>query len=335
MASRAPIVFADVETTGLTREDRVVSLALISIDREALAQGEANARVTHLAFNPERKSHPRAAQVHGFSDDALARQDLFRDHAKDLRQWFEQGVMPVAHNAAFDRRFIDREFELAGLPAVSSRYYCTMREWRAQAEPGQSAALKAILPQLGLKRRADTHGAFEDAWLSMQVFRHLNGMPLAGEPPDQALRPLNWRDRGRVTTVLSASGPGPSLSGPAKQLADLLAPIATLLLYVARADNGLAEAEADVLTELALVTAFSNSLPIDDDTITDAVAALYDLPTNEISLLEAAKHVRRNDAARSDLSKWVRQMTYADGTGSSAELKAIEELSAIFARLRA
>lgn len=334
MAPRGPIVFADVETTGLSREDRVVSLALISIEREALMDGEQNARITHLAFNPQRKSHPRAAQVHGYSDSQLAGQDLFRHHAKDLRDWFAKGVTPVAHNAAFDRRFINREFEIAGLPEVSSRYYCTMQEWRARAEPGESAALKAILPRLGLKRRGDTHGALEDAWLSMQVFRHLNGMPLAGDPPTQALHPLNWRDGGRAAAAPYASVTPSPPRGSARTLADLLTPIATLLLHVARADSDVAQAEADVLTELALVTAFSNSLPTDDDTITDAVAALYELPTDQASLLAAAKHVRRDDAARAELSKWVRQMTFADGTGSTAELKAIEELSSIFARLR-
>ena len=71
-----PITFFDVETTGLTGQDRIVSLGLLYIDDvERLAQGERTADSVHLLFNPGRASHPAASKVHGYRDEVLALQD--------------------------------------------------------------------------------------------------------------------------------------------------------------------------------------------------------------------------------------------------------------------
>jgi DNA polymerase III epsilon subunit-like protein len=83
----------------------------------------------------------------------------------------------VAHNAAFDLRFINREMTLSGLPALKGPVYCTMKGYRALAL-GSSAALSAVCRHIKLARSGDLHEAIEDAWLAMQIYLWLHGCPL-------------------------------------------------------------------------------------------------------------------------------------------------------------
>ena len=72
----------------------------------------------------------------------------------------------VAHNVAFDLRFINREMRLSGLPPLTRPVYCTMKGYRA-LDLGGSASLSAVCGHIHLARSGDLHDAIEDAWLTM------------------------------------------------------------------------------------------------------------------------------------------------------------------------
>jgi DNA polymerase-3 subunit epsilon len=79
----------------------------------------------------------------------------------------------VAHNAAFDWKFISREMELCGQPLPAKLLYCTMTEFRARGF-GVRAGLTSAAGFFGLERQGRAHGALEDAWLAMGVYRGIN-----------------------------------------------------------------------------------------------------------------------------------------------------------------
>ena len=67
-------VFVDVDTTGLSSADRVVALGAISLSLANVGAGPLPVSYIHLVFNPERRSHPYAERIHGYSPAQLVGQ---------------------------------------------------------------------------------------------------------------------------------------------------------------------------------------------------------------------------------------------------------------------
>jgi DNA polymerase-3 subunit epsilon len=173
----ASAAFCDVETTGLGNDDRIVSFGAIGMISRDMAKGRADLEYLYLVFDPGRANRRAAEQIHGFSDSALRLQDPFAVHAAEIWRFLASYELFVAHNAAFDFRFINREMRLSGLPALTRPVYCTMKGYRA-LDLGGSAALSAVCRYIKLARSGDLHDAIEDAWLAMQIYLWLHGCPL-------------------------------------------------------------------------------------------------------------------------------------------------------------
>ena len=173
----ASVAFCDVETTGLRRDDRIVSFGGIGMISRDLAKGPPDLEYVYLVFNPGHGNGRVAEQIHGFSDSALRHQDPFAVHAADVRCFLTSYELLVAHNAAFDLTFINREMRSSGLPALTRPVYCTMKGYRA-LKLGGSASLSAVCRRIKLARTGNLHDAMEDAWLAMQIYLWLHGCPL-------------------------------------------------------------------------------------------------------------------------------------------------------------
>jgi DNA polymerase III subunit epsilon len=130
----------------------------------------------YLVFNPGTQIARVAEHIHGFSASVLRLQDPFAMHAANVRCFLTSYELLIAHNAAFDIRFINRELGLSGLPALTAPVYCTMKGYRA-LQLGGSASLSPICRRIKLARAGDLHDAIEDAWLAMQVYLWLQGCP--------------------------------------------------------------------------------------------------------------------------------------------------------------
>ena len=171
------VAFCDVETTGLRKDDRIVSFGGIGMISRDLAKGPPDLEYVYLVFNPGHGNGRVAEQIHGFSDSALRLQDPFAVHAADVRCFLTSYELLVAHNAAFDLTFINREMRSSGLPALTRPVYCTMKGYRA-LKLGGSASLSAVCRRIKLARAGNLHDAIEDAWLAMQIYLWLHGCPL-------------------------------------------------------------------------------------------------------------------------------------------------------------
>ena len=173
----ASIAFCDVETTGLGHRDRIVSFGAIGMISSNLMKGPSDLEYIYLVFDPGTENFRDAERIHGFSDSTLRLQDPFTLHAANIRRFLTSHELLVAHNAAFDTRFINRELRLSGLPALTGPVYCTMKGYRA-LDLGGGASLSSVCRHIRLARAGDLHDAIEDAWLAMQIYLWLHGYPL-------------------------------------------------------------------------------------------------------------------------------------------------------------
>jgi DNA polymerase-3 subunit epsilon len=187
----------DVETTGLAVHDRVVSIAGIWCDGV-----EPTGEHLHLVFNPGRPSHPAAAAAHGLADWWLRFQPAFKHHAGELRDAFARADLVVGHNVGFDVRMMNHEFGKCGDFAIAAPTFCTMAAFRTRVPEGR-ASLDAALLHIGLKRAAPAHSAFEDSFLTMNLYRWLEGceerrpVPAALPAPSNVVRvprEIAWAD---------------------------------------------------------------------------------------------------------------------------------------------
>lgn len=164
-----PLVFLDVETTGLKLRDghRICEVALLRVCGRVVED-----RYTTLV-DPLRPLDPRAAAVNGISTDMLRDAPIFDDIADQVVALLSGAVL-VAHNADFDMGFLSGEFQFLGRSLPSLPVIDTLTLAR-QLLPGY---VSHSLPSLSRVLRLPTpsHRAMSDVLALQGLFCHLVGL---------------------------------------------------------------------------------------------------------------------------------------------------------------
>jgi DNA polymerase-3 subunit epsilon len=154
----------DTETTGLSKEDRIVELAAVE-----LVDGKRTGIVYHAWYNPERDSHPRALEVHELTSDWLADKPRFGDLIMELASFLIADEW-IIHNAPFDLRFMEREFSIAHYPLPVAKIFCTLTYARRAHELEKDTLNKLCeLYDIDTSHRV-VHGALTDAELLATLY---------------------------------------------------------------------------------------------------------------------------------------------------------------------
>lgn len=165
-------IVLDTETTGLSAEngDRIIELGCVELFNRKLTGNDL-----HIYFNPQRESHEDALKVHGLTSDFLRDKPKFAMLANDIVEYLRDAEL-IIHNAAFDVGFLNKEFELAGLPPLRS-FVGDVTDTLALAKtvyPGKRNSLDALCDRFGVDRSNRTfHGAKLDAQLLADVYINL------------------------------------------------------------------------------------------------------------------------------------------------------------------
>lgn len=170
------IVF-DTETTGLKADggDRLIEIGCVE-----LVNHIPSGRTYHVYVNPEREVHPDALAVHGLDNAFLADKPLFQDVVEPFLEFVGQSRL-VAHNAAFDRGFINMELVRTGREAFSDDVFVDTLALARRRHPGASNSLDALCSRYGVDNSGRTkHGALLDAEILSEVYIELLGGRQAG-----------------------------------------------------------------------------------------------------------------------------------------------------------
>ena len=169
-------VVVDVETTGLSpTTDRIVSVSMLRVCFATLDRQTNYHRLEgdtlDATVNPQCPIPAAATRVHGITNADVADAGPFAEGAQQIRDFI--GTRPIiAHNASFDKAFLNAEFKRAGVKTLHrNKSYCTMRRYQAmQGGRWESSTLEEVAHYFGLPgRRSAVHQASEDVQIACAI----------------------------------------------------------------------------------------------------------------------------------------------------------------------
>lgn len=164
---QVPLVFVDVETTGLRAAmgDRVCEVGL------SVCRGDEVLATYDTLVNPQRPISAGAMAVNRLSDAEVKDAPPFTAVAAQVASLLALGI-PVAHNASFDLSFLSREFARAGLPPASTGALDTLAIARSLLPFGRHG-LGHLTRRLGLPESGESHRALADALTTHALMQRL------------------------------------------------------------------------------------------------------------------------------------------------------------------
>ena len=167
------VVF-DTETTGFHArgDDRITEIGCIEII-DLLPTG----REFHAYIDPERDVPEKVTELTGHTWDNLKARGAkpFKYSAQAFLNFVADSPL-IAHNADFDRGFINAELERAGFDMVPTKRFIDTLKMARTAFPGSPATLDALCKRFDISLASrDKHGAIVDSELLALVYLELNG----------------------------------------------------------------------------------------------------------------------------------------------------------------
>lgn len=175
------VIIFDTETTGRTPldGDRIVEIGCVEMI------GFEVGRTFHAYLNPERDVPEEVVRIHGLTGAFLRDKPLYAAVHADLMTFFGETDLIVAHNAEFDRGFLNAELDRLGLPAFpQERFIDTLAVAKKKLRAGTRLSLDALskyyrLDQKGFdltaRKGAGGHGALLDAQMLAEIYVELHG----------------------------------------------------------------------------------------------------------------------------------------------------------------
>ena len=162
--------FIDTETTGLGASDEVIELAIVLFSYD-ISRDRTSVQGTYQGFRePGCPIGPGAESVHGISLDEVRGKRL-RD--KVVHKMLRKADFLVAHNAVFDRRFVQELYPQTG----KMRWFCSMNgiDWKSKGFG--SKGLQQLLSDHGIAANRK-HRALDDVLAALELLAHVD--PLSG-----------------------------------------------------------------------------------------------------------------------------------------------------------
>ena len=167
-------IVLDTETTGFepSQGHRMVEIACLEID-DFVPTG----RSFHTYIDPCRDMPPDAERVHGLSGAFLKNKPRF-EHPEVVDAFLDFiGDAPlIAHNAGFDRNFVNHELGVIDRQPLHERRWIDTLALARVRFPGMHNSLDALCKRFKISLLdRDKHGALIDARLLAEVYLELRG----------------------------------------------------------------------------------------------------------------------------------------------------------------
>jgi len=163
-------VVLDTETTGISVKEghRIVEIGCIELDNLIPTKNKF-----HCYLNPERKVSEKALEVHGYTDEFLAKQRKFNEIGEEFLS-FIKGKRIIIHNAEFDLGHLNNELSIFGKKKIDNEIVDTLILARDKF-PGSPVSIDALCKRYKIDNSKRTqHTALIDCDLIAKVYINLN-----------------------------------------------------------------------------------------------------------------------------------------------------------------
>lgn len=164
----------DTETTGLEwdKDDRIIELGAVELINHV-----PTGKTFQTYINPGRPVSEATVKITGITDEDLVDKPGFEDPAiVDAFLDFIGDSILVAHNAKFDRGFLNMELQRCGKAIIPEDRWVDTVAIARKKYPGAPASLDALCKRFDVNSDARTfHGALLDSQLLAEVYLELLG----------------------------------------------------------------------------------------------------------------------------------------------------------------
>lgn len=165
-------IVLDTETTGIDprKGHRLIEIGCIEIE-DLLPTG----RTFHHYIDPEREIEPDAIRVHGITNEKVRGKPKFAHICEEMLEFIGDRKI-IAHNAAFDRSFVNMELERHSRVCTPDDQWIDTLALARTKFPGMHNSLDALCKRFNISlAERDLHGALIDARLLASVYLELLG----------------------------------------------------------------------------------------------------------------------------------------------------------------
>ena len=162
-------VVLDTETTGISLKEghRIVEIGCIELENLIPTKNRF-----HCYLNPERKVSEKALEVHGYTDEFLAKQKKFSDIGEHFLEFIKDKTL-IIHNADFDLGHLNNELAIFGKKKIDNEIIDTLILARDKF-PGSPVSLDALCKRYRIDNSKRTqHTALIDCDLLAKVYINL------------------------------------------------------------------------------------------------------------------------------------------------------------------
>jgi len=162
-------VVLDTETTGISVKDghRLVEIGCIELDNLIPTKNRF-----HCYLNPERKVSEKALEVHGYTDEFLAKQIKFLEVVEKFLDFIKNKRL-IIHNADFDLSHLNNELAILGKKKLDNEIVDTLILARDKF-PGSPVSLDALCKRYRIDNsQRIQHTALVDCDLLAKVYINL------------------------------------------------------------------------------------------------------------------------------------------------------------------
>ena len=162
-------VVLDTETTGISVREghRIVEIGCIELENLIPTKNRF-----HCYLNPERKVSEKALEVHGYTDEFLAKQIKFSEIGDKFLEFIKDKRL-IIHNAEFDLGHLNNELSIFGKKKITNEVIDTIILARDKF-PGSPVSLDALCKRYRIDNSSRTqHTALIDCDLLAKVYINL------------------------------------------------------------------------------------------------------------------------------------------------------------------